>query len=804
MDIRQVGFPTAYASNEVKFSEEYGAKVFRAVMENTGAYRDKILKRKREARKYARGEQDLRKYLDEIGIEGGKQYVNISYQPTKLIQKFEKVVVDDYQQLKEKVKVEAISNHIKDRKQRKESDLKFNYEFKDVLQQLSDEIGIDLAGEQGYPTNDEELDLILSIPPEEREEMLMRLIVEKVFEDNDLESLKRRFLSDMFQVAFAGFHIYENKVGERKIDFVPIEEAIFARSSKEIFDDSPYMGRETTKTIGEIRELFDIPPSKEEELYKLAKSYEGTLGNRFLTFPYDNKYGFSDDRPYDDFTVRVYHIWYKTLETIEYIEGKTSTGRTLFEIESNGRETKRKRTGSVSPQIALSGWFAGSPEKCLVLSWGKAKNMIREGSDFEKLLPPYLFFMPDNTGQMDTSSAVELVKSEIGKMDIAELQIKKILASNPPPGYAVDNEAMMDVDLGIGDLSPLDIDSIYRQTGVLYYRKVDSEGVQTTGGSPITPLVLPIQDSINTYLIYYNNSLNNIREILGINPDRDGTADLRRVSTASAQRQFSVSQTATYYIYRSYLKSVERLAKLVGISMWNALKYGKEDRGILYYLGRENIDFIKEREDITSTTYRYYINPQMTQEDKDRLDILVQQCLSSGQLKPQDALMILSLEDIGIAEKYLRFYVNKNEKELADAEVDRQQMQAQAQGDMAVRTEEAKRETFQIQSSLQAQEWEIKGKNDKDIKALELASKLIQNEQEGKQIPPQYLEFVQVVMDNYMLKQEKSLTDTEVEIQNEQQQAQQEAAIQEVESLVSSGDITEEEGAQILGEMGVM
>lgn len=804
MKFNNVGFPTPYASNEEKNTEEYGAKVFKAIMDSTSAFRNKVLKSKAEARKYALGKQSLKKYLDELGIEGTKQYINISYTPTRILQKFEKVVVDDYQQLKEKLKVEALSSHIKIRKEKKKSDLKFNYEYKDFLQGLEQEIGIGLTGEEGYPEDKEELDLMLTISPDEREEVLMKSLVDKTFEDNDLESLKRLFLSEIFQVAFAGFHLYEDKIGRKKIEFVPIERAIFGQSYKEILDDSPYHGREVVKTIAEIREMFNITSEKEEKLYKLARQHQSILGNGTINYGYDYKFSEDYNRPYDDFNVKIYHIWYKSLETIEYIEGETSTGRALFAIETNGRETKRKRKGVSAPQVAFEGWFTGYPDDIMVLKWGKATNMLREGDDYEKLVSPYIFFIPDNRGDMDTDSAVQLVIPDIETMDLMGLQIKKTLANHPPSGYAIDHEALMDVDLGVGDLSPLDVEDIYRQTGTLYHRRRDSEGLEVAGSSPITPIIIPMQDTINTYINTYNLALNSLRSTLGINENREGTADLRRVSNAIAQSQFSVSQTATYYIYRSYLKSASKLAKIVGISLWNSLKWGSADKGTLYYIGKENSDFIKERDSITSTQYKYSIDPQMSQEDRERLDVLVQQCLSSGQLEPQDALLILSLEDIKIAEKYLRYYINKSKKEALRLEDERQRLQSEYQGDMAVRAEEAKRETFQIQSSLQAQEWEIKGKNEKDVKAFELAMKLIQGEQEGKQIPDMYRGFVELSLQNYMLKQEKSMTDTEREIENEETQLQEQQAVESVQQAVSSGDMTEEEGAEILNNLGIM
>lgn len=795
-------FPSAYAPTEEKITEEYGSQVFKAVMENFGSYRNSVLKGKEEAREYARGKQSLQRYLDELDIEENSQYVNIGYKPTKILQKFEKVVVDDYQQLKEKLKVEALSQHIKTKKEKKKSDLKFNYEYKDFLQNMENEVGFSLVGEEGYPTDEEELDLLLSISPDEREEVLMNSIISKILEDNDIESKKRRFLSDMFQVAFGGYHVYKDRNGKIKIDFVPIENAIYGRSEEELFK-TPYDGKTKLATIGEIRDMFDISAEKEEELYKLAFKNKGEYGNPYNLGTWQNSWKYSAVRPYDDFTVRLYHIYYKTLETIEYVSGETATGRKFFSLET-GKNTKRKRTGSSHPMIALEGYFAGDADRPIVLQWGKATNMLREGEHLEYLHSPYVWFMPDNRGSMDTESSVQMVLEDIGMIDLMNLKIRYTLANHPPVGFAIDYEALMEVDLGEGELTPLDLQSIYQQTGRLYYRKVDSVGNLQSGGSPIQPINISIRDTILTYLEIRNDALNNIRDVLGVNQNRDGTANLSRVSNSIAQAQFSVSQTATYYMYRAYLKATQQMARLVGIHVVNELKFGKEDKGLLYYLGQDNMDFIKSRKELTATTYKYTLDPQMSQEDRDRLDTLVQQGLSSGELNIADSFLVLSLGDIKVAEKYLRYFSNKAKKEASEMEMQRLTAQAEAQGEMGIRVEEAKRETFVQQSSLQAQEWEIKGKNDKDVKAFELATNLIKAEQEGKPIPPQYVEFVNLVMTNYMLKQEKSLADTQREIEAEETEMMEQQAVESIQQAVANGSMTEDEAEIALQDLGIV
>lgn len=81
--------------------------------------------------------------------------------------------------------------------------------------------------------------------------------------------------------------------------------------------------------------------------------------------------------------------------------------------------------------------------------------------------------------------------------------------------------------------------------------------------------------------------------------------------------------------------------------------------------------------------------------------------------------------------------------------------------------------------------------------------KLIQGEQDGKAIPPQYQEFVDLVMENYMLKQAKSYSDTEREIEQEETEMAEQQAEQTIMEAVQSGEMTEEEGMMAMQDLGL-
>lgn len=804
------GFPPMYVPNEVKDDQKYGIEVFKAVLEATAHYRNRRDKLVTESRLYARGDQPLQQYLDELNISGSKQYVNINYTPTKVLQKFEKIVVDDYQQLKETPKAIGKSYHIQERKERKKTDLKFRMEYKDFIDNLSANVGFPVEDPtQQVPQDEEELDLISSLNSEEREELLMSEMIEKVLEDSNIERMKRQFLSDMFQVHFGGYRHYVDRKGKIRVDFIPIEDAIYDESSLEDFSDMGYAGSRCTMTIGELRDRFDFPREKEELLYKLAHHYRSDYGNYYLlTDSFNNDWRNSGSRPYDDFTVPVYHVWKRTVKNVGYLEGEDSYGKAVFDIDfsihkQEVRSNNKKRTGVVHPEVSYEGWFAGSPDCPVCLEWGESYNQVRQGKEKEKVLCPYIYFMPDNRGRMLEESAVAKVIPDIQGMDLAMLRIKMTIASHPPVGYSIDYQSLMDIDLGDGALSPIELDEIYQQTGKLYVKRRREDGM-VDNTPPIIPMNLSIADDINTYLTVYNNHLNNIRDTLGINPNREGTANVNRVSNGAIQTQIAISQTATYYLYRAYLKATQALVKHLGIRLIDVLTYGDVNKGYLKYLGEENVEFIKNRKDITACNYEFKYDPQITKEEEERLQSLVMASVTARELTMPDALLIMGLKDVKLAEKYMRYLYKKNQERAHQQEVERQQLQAQAQGDMAVRTEEAKRETFQIQSSLQAQEWKIKGENSTEVKIMDVVEKLIEAQLDGKTLTPQQLQLVDVFYSNALGKQVKSSSETEEQMLQKQQQEEMAMQAEQIQQALDSGQISEQEAGEMAQQLGLM
>ena len=93
-------FPSQVASDAEKMSAEYGLKVGKAIQDewfkmDTGTTRYKTNQHAfHRLRLYARGEQSIQKYKDELSINGDLSYLNLDWKPVPIIPKFVDIVVN--------------------------------------------------------------------------------------------------------------------------------------------------------------------------------------------------------------------------------------------------------------------------------------------------------------------------------------------------------------------------------------------------------------------------------------------------------------------------------------------------------------------------------------------------------------------------------------------------------------------------------------------------------------------------------------------------------------------------------------
>ena len=92
------GFPSQAVSDLEKLSEKYGLKVAKAIRQEwfsgTTSKYNNYKNNFHTLRLYARGEQPIQKYKNELSINGDLSYLNLDWKPVPIIPKFVDIVVN--------------------------------------------------------------------------------------------------------------------------------------------------------------------------------------------------------------------------------------------------------------------------------------------------------------------------------------------------------------------------------------------------------------------------------------------------------------------------------------------------------------------------------------------------------------------------------------------------------------------------------------------------------------------------------------------------------------------------------------
>lgn len=782
MSSKSFTFPNPLTPKREKDTQEFGKQVFNAIEYVMSNRQGERVMQINTCRQYASGRQPVQPYLDQIKSNGKLEWVNISYKPVKYIDNIENIVVDGYMMQQEFPRATATSQHILDRKDKKKSDLKFRLQYGQLISDLSQQVGFSLEDPNSEtPETDEEIDIYMELNDREREEVLMQEGIEFILRENDFDSKKRIFLQDQFETAFGGYYVYTDENGRIRIKNIRPEDAIYDTSFSDIITkDVTYAGHRERAYICDVRNKFNLTPEEEEILYTCAVQAVGLYGNTSRALSqWQEDWRTARKRPYDNFIVELYHIWYRTSNELGYVEGTDSKGRTVFDttwdydkLRGRYKNHPTKRVGGKTIGTSYEGWFVKGGELCL--EWCQSKKILKPKMDLDDVLCPYVYLMPKNQGTMNTESPVEKMIPYIDNMEVSMLRIKQAIANATPSGYAIDLDALTAVNIGTGkDLEPIEISDIYKETGTLYYRSTGGDGESGKPNLPVTQLPYDVETSIRGYINWYNTNLEYIRQAIGVNEFRDGTANNARTGFRFAQSQMESSNTATYYLYDAFIRASKEAIRISGILLWYELKYGKKNEGYLKYLGEENVKFLDHAKEITDSSYDFDFQLEMSGTQKQHLEENIQQALSTQAIDLSDAIMIRRVHSLPLAERMLIYYQVKRRKLRMEESKATVQAQSEAQTQQAIATKEAEAQLVNLKTEAELKVTQEKSKATINEEMIKMATGILSKQGLGQQITPFEQQILNKVAEVIGITVENTVFDQTVELEQKQQQLQQ-------------------------------
>ncbi|MCP4322750.1 MAG: hypothetical protein GY787_13065, partial [Alteromonadales bacterium] len=251
-------------------------------------------------RLYARGEQSIQKYKDELSINGDLSYLNLDWKPVPILSKFVDIVVNGISQKSYDIKAYAQDPQSVKKRTEYASKLYEDMVAKDYIESVKQTLGIDLYQSPDpttIPESKEELELKMQLSYKQSIEIAEEESISTVFAQNKYDLVRRRLNMDLTVLGIAAAKTSFNTAEGIKVDYVDPAYMVYSYSEDPNFEDIYYVGEVKAITIPELKKEF--PNISEKELERI----QNMPGNRsYIT-------GWGD---YDENTVQVMYFDYKT------------------------------------------------------------------------------------------------------------------------------------------------------------------------------------------------------------------------------------------------------------------------------------------------------------------------------------------------------------------------------------------------------------------------------------------------------------------------------------------------------------
>ena len=528
-------FPDPLASYEKKVSKAYGLKYAKAIFSEWGSLDSETsLYRRRfrefeTSRDYANGTQDTTKYMDILSSlnpnNGDGSLLNIDWSPVPIIPKFVKIVVNKILSAAPYPQVEAIDPLSRNEKDIEKNKLLVRIENKQMIMEAKNsglDVDIDPAT---LPDTSEEAEIFLETNVKTDAEVAAQIATQMTLSWNDYdERTHRRCVEDLVTCGMAVVKRSNDPNYGISTEYVDPARFIHSFTEDPNLSDVVYAGHIKRMSIAELKRIAGNQFT-EEEYEAIAMSVRNKYANnpnRFADSRYDSgmdtyHYG------YDEYAIEVLDFEFLSVDSMIFEKKESRYGNIGFYFK--GREYK-PQTNSVYDREPVymynstlyGGTYIIGCDK--IFNYGAKKNVPKNVHDLTKTRLSYSAIAV-NMRRMIPKSLVSGIRTFADQIQISHLKIQQSVAKAKPDGLIIDIEGLENVQLGMGgELQPLQIQDIYEQTGVFYYRSRNPEGgFQNPPVREIGNAIRNIEQLIN----HYNHYLNMIRDTTGINEVMDGT-----------------------------------------------------------------------------------------------------------------------------------------------------------------------------------------------------------------------------------------------------------------------------------------
>jgi len=727
INISSTGFPSQFVSDSEKATDAFGLQIGQAIQYewfkkdgNQCRFYDQWRNFHR-LRLYARGEQPVGKYKNELAINGDLSYLNLDWTPVPIMPKFVDIVVNGMSDRLFKVKAYAQDAMSQSKRSKYQNMIEGQMAAKPLLNIIQEKAGVNpfTVNPDDLPANDEELALYMQLNYKPAIEIAEEEAINTMLEENKYIDIRKRLDYDLTVLGIStAKHEFLPGSGV-EVKYVDPANVIYSYTEDPHFKDCFYWGE--VKTVP-ITELLKIDPKlTKEDLEEISKSGQSWYDYYNTAQYYDNDIFYRD-------TVTLMYFNYKTTKKMVYkkkVNEETGSTKVIEKDDQFNPPQEMMDEGNFEKlSKTIDVWYDGVMVMGTnyILKWNLAENMVRPKSSSQHALPNYVAVAP----RMYKGVIESLVRRMIPFADliqITHLKLQQVISKVVPDGVFIDADGLNEVDLGTGNAyNPEDALRLYFQTGSVIGRSYTQDGEYNNARVPIQQLTSNSGASKTQMLIgNYNHYMNMLRSVTGLNEARDGSMPDPN-SLVGVQKLAALnSNTATRHILNGSLYMFRTISEALTYRIADVLEYSDFKDDFINKIGKYNVSILNDIKDLYIYDFGIFIEVAPDEEEKAQLEQNIQMALSKGDINLEDAIDIRELKNIKLANQLLKVKRKSKQDREEKMAMQSQQMQAQQQMQSQQMAAQAAMQKLQMESQAAMQ-----------INQAELQSKLNLREQEAQ------------------------------------------------------------------------
>ena len=714
VNISSTGFPSQFVSDAEKATDEFGLQIGQAIQYEwfkKDGRQCRFYSQWQDfhrLRLYARGEQSVGKYKNELAVDGDLSYLNLDWTPVPILPKFVDIVVNGMSDRLFKVKAYSQDALSQSKRSKFQQMVEGQMVAKPFLEKIQENTNVNpfTVNPEDLPETDEELALYMQLNYKPAIEIAEETAIDTMFDENHYDDIRKRIDYDL-TVLGIGVAKTEFLPGAGvKVEYVDPANVVYSYTEDPNFKDCFYWGEIKTVPIIELKKID--PTLTNADLEEISKYGQSWYDYYNVAQYYDNDIFYRD-------TTTLMYFNYKTTKKVVYKKKiKDSGAISMVEKDDqfNPPEEMMEEGSFEKVEKTIDVWYNGVMVMGtnIILKWEMAENMVRPKSATQHALPNYVATAP----RMYKGVIESLVRRMIPFADliqITHLKLQQVIAKVVPDGVFIDADGLNEVDLGTGAAyNPEDALRLYFQTGSVIGRSYTGDGEFNNARVPIQQLNSNSGASKTQMLISnYNHYLNQIRNVTGLNeardgsmPDPDSLVGLQKLAAANSNTATRHILDGSLYIYRS-------LAESLSYRVSDILQYADFRDEFINKIGKYNISILDDINELYLYDFGIFIEVAPDEEQKAMLEQNIQVALAKGGIDLEDAIDIREIRNIKLANQLLKVKRKSKQQREEKMKMQAQAIQAQQQMQSQQMAAQASMQKIQAetQSSMQIKQAEI-------------------------------------------------------------------------------------------------